>query len=285
MLHPLAKYLTSTEIYTALDIVPPADRFISCQIHPDLLPNLKDFIGGIVNDLDLGGVSCQPMQTLLNSMARIPLQNEDNVSEYGGLATRALEPVVQAIGAAAGLAGPIGVQHDAVDEIVHSRTGGFNLVVVRQSETETGRKSWLPVQVCSDEDKAYSVLLSKAETLSRLFILDATKKQTGAKAMVVKVSVHRVLYQVAISHNAACPPDGYCRRGIWSFLCWIYRDCGTARSASLHLPVFYTYPSLVVSSTDPTCPGLLLLLSPVFKLQNERPSASKRSDRTNAVSS
>ncbi|KAK0229978.1 hypothetical protein EDD85DRAFT_126609 [Armillaria nabsnona] len=236
VLHPLAKYLTSTEIYTALDIVPPADRFISCQIHPDLLPNLKDFIGGIVNDLELGGVSCQPMQTLLNSMARIPLQNEDNVSEYGGLATRALEPVVQAIGAAAGLAGPIGVQHDAVDDILHSLTGGFNLVVVQQSETKTGRKSWLPIQVCSDEDKVYSVLLSEAETLSRLFVLDATKKQTGAKAMVVKLAL-----QMATA----------------------------GAEFGLFFAGYIAIAAQLASSTNPTCPGLLLLLSPVFKLQNE----------------
>ncbi|PBK63951.1 hypothetical protein ARMSODRAFT_522200 [Armillaria solidipes] len=188
-LHPLVKNSTSSEIYTALDIVPPADRFISCQIYPDLLPNLKDFISGMVNDFGLGGVSCQSMQTLLNSMARISLQNEHNVSEYGGLATRALEPVVQIIGAAAGLAGPIGVQHDAVAEIVHSQTGGFNLAVVRQTETENGRKSWVPIQVCSDEDKAYSVFLSKAEALSRPFTLDATEKQTGAKAMVIQLAL------------------------------------------------------------------------------------------------
>lgn len=56
----------------------------------------------------------------------------------------------------------------------------------------------MPIQVCSDGDKPYSdVLLSTAEGLSRL---DMTRKQTGAEAMAVRASLHRVSYEVAISH-------------------------------------------------------------------------------------
>ncbi len=62
--------------------------------------------------------------------------------------------------------------------------------------------------VRSDKDEAYSVLLSKAEELSQSFSLDATKKQTGAKAMTAKVSVLRVSYWVAVSLDAACASDG-----------------------------------------------------------------------------
>lgn len=69
---------------------------------------------------------------------------------------------------------------------------------VTSISTWYGRSSrWVLVQVCSDGDKPYSVLLSTVEGLSQL---DATRKQTGAKAMAVWISLHPVSYEVAISH-------------------------------------------------------------------------------------
>ncbi|KAK0447189.1 hypothetical protein EV421DRAFT_1789295 [Armillaria borealis] len=81
------------------------------------------------------------------------------------------------------------MQHDAVAEIVHSQKGDFNLTVVQQTETENGRRSWVSIQVCFDEDEAYSVPLSKAEEASsRLFSLDTAQKQTGVKDNVARTA-------------------------------------------------------------------------------------------------
>ncbi|KAK0229967.1 hypothetical protein EDD85DRAFT_957095 [Armillaria nabsnona] len=106
-------------------------------------------------------------------MARISLWSEGNsVNEYGRLAAQALNPIVETISAATGLAGPI--------------EGDFNLIVVQQTKTKNGRKPCMPIQ---NEDKAYSV---KAEVLSRPFGIDATQKQIDAKAMIVKLALQMI---------------------------------------------------------------------------------------------
>ncbi|KAF8972300.1 hypothetical protein BDZ97DRAFT_1020038 [Flammula alnicola] len=186
-LHPEAKNKTSPADYSARDILPPEYRYISCQPYPDLLPSLKNFIGGVVNDLRIGSVACQPMQRALNSMAMSSFRAKANVSLYGHDVTTAISPVVEAIATAAGFADPVFVRHDAVVETVYAQTGDFNITVLRETDTEDGRTNRVPMHFCFDQDKAYSVLLEKAEALSGSFSLDATQKQTGAKAMVLKV--------------------------------------------------------------------------------------------------
>ncbi len=69
--------------------------------------------------------------------------------------------------------------------------GDFDITILHDGCRE-------PVVVCSEEDIAYSVLLEKAEDLSRPFSLDVTKKQTGAKAIIVKVSVRRVPLRITV---------------------------------------------------------------------------------------
>ncbi|KAK0478000.1 kinase-like domain-containing protein [Armillaria luteobubalina] len=104
--------------------------------------------------------------------------------------------------------------------------GDFNIIVGRGTETEDGDLELVPLKACSDEDKAYWVLLSKTEALSRSYSLDASQKQTGAKAMIVKLAL-----QMAV--------------------------------AGAEFGFFF------VKSTDLSRPGLTLLLSPAFKLQNK----------------
>ncbi|KAK0449548.1 uncharacterized protein EV420DRAFT_774973 [Desarmillaria tabescens] len=165
--------------YTPLELVPPERRFIFSQLYPDLLLNLKDFISGVVNDLGIGDMPCQSMQSALKDMARVSFQNERQVSEYGGYVTQAVEPVVEAI------AGPtVGVRHEPDGS-------DFNLVIGRD-EIEDCRLDWVPLRVCSDRDVDYSVLLSEAEALSMPVSLDATRKQTGAKAMAMKLALQMV---------------------------------------------------------------------------------------------
>ncbi|KAF8972295.1 hypothetical protein BDZ97DRAFT_1019956 [Flammula alnicola] len=236
-LHPDAKNKTSTADYSARDILPPEYRYISCQPYPDLVPNLKNFIGGVVNDLRIGSVSCQPRQDALDSMAMSSFRAEGDVSQYGSDVTTAVRPVVAAIATAARFAGPIYVLHDSVEETVYAQRGGFNITVVRRrTETEDSRTKSVPIQVCSDADKAYSVLLSKAKALSGSFSLDAAQKQTGAKAMVVKLALQMV---------TAKAEYGFFFGG------------------------FLAIAAQLVHSTDPSRPGMMLLLSPAFKLQKE----------------
>ncbi|KAK0432165.1 uncharacterized protein EV420DRAFT_1772379 [Desarmillaria tabescens] len=234
-LHSEAKSSTSTADYTAKDPPPPKYRFISSRIYPDLLLNLKEFISGVVNDLSIGEASCQSMQHALNNMSEVCFRNETQVSQYGGYVAEAVHPVVEAIAAAAGLAGGIGVKRVPV-AIPQWSLGHFNFIVGRRNKTEDGRFEIVPLKACSDEDKAYWVLLSKTEALSMPFSLDATQKQTGAKAMVVKLALQMV---------AANAEFGFFFGG------------------------YIAIAAQLVKSTDPSRPGLILLLSPPFRLSNE----------------
>ncbi|KAK0229979.1 hypothetical protein EDD85DRAFT_957105 [Armillaria nabsnona] len=191
----------------------------------------KKFIGGVVNDLGIGGVSCQSMQRDLQRMSYMYFQTEAEVSLYGGHVISAVEPVVQAIAEADGLPGRTDVLYEPA---VHSwQRGDFNITVQRKW-LEDGRVRQQRVLVCSEGDKAYSVLLSKAEDFSRPLRLDATKEQTGTKAMAVRLAL-----QMA---NAGA-------------------DYGFSSVDSL--------PSQHSSASLSSSLGTILLLSPVFKLQNE----------------
>ncbi|KAK0470663.1 hypothetical protein IW261DRAFT_1003243 [Armillaria novae-zelandiae] len=159
-----------------------------------------------------------------------------HVSLYTSHSVAAIEPIVQTIAKAAGLQGSIALRYDPVGETVYSQRGDVNIIVEQQEwfKNELVRKQ--RVLVCSDEDRAYSVLLSKAESLSSPLKLDATKEQTNAKAMAVKLALQMV---------TAGADYGFFFGG------------------------FIAIVAPLVHSTDPSHPGTILLLSPVFKLQNE----------------
>ncbi|PBK63953.1 hypothetical protein ARMSODRAFT_1023587 [Armillaria solidipes] len=232
-LHPEAIYSTSTAAYCPRSFFPPEKRPLCCRPYPELLLELKKFIGGVVNDLGIGGVSCQSMQRDLQRMSDMYLWTEAEVSLHGGHVISAVELVVQAISEAASLPGRTNVLHESA---VHSwQRDDFNITVQRKW-LEDGHVRKQRILVCSEGDKAYSVLLSKAEDFSRSLRLDATKEQTGAKAMAVRLAL-----QMA---NAGA-------------------DYG------FFFGGFIAIAAQLVHSIDPSHPGTILLLSPAFKLQNE----------------
>ncbi len=225
-LHPEAIYSISTAAYYARSFFPPEKRPLCCRPYPELLLELKKFIGGVVNDLGIGGVSCQSMQRDLQRMSNMYFRTEAEVSLYGGHVISAVEPVVQAIAEAAGLPARTDVLYEPA---VHSwQRGDFNITVQRKwLEDERVRRQ--RVLICSEGDKAYLVLLSKAEDFSRPLRLDATKEQTGAIAMAVRVSLRLTHNYVDVSHNVARVADGQCRSRLWFFLRWIHCHRSTAR--------------------------------------------------------
>ncbi len=88
-----------------------------------------------------------------------------------------IEPIIQAIAGAAGLNGRIKLSHTPVKDLVFAQKGNFTMTLIQEND---GIEHLL---TCSDKDKAFLVLLSKAEALSGSIHLDATTKQTGAAAM------------------------------------------------------------------------------------------------------
>ncbi len=124
--HPEANNSSATEPYSARDITPPADSSISCRPDPTLLPRLKDFIRGAVDSYGVGGASCQPMQVALNHMRVVAFESTGDVSEYGDYAIAAIEPIVEAIAEAAGIADTISVRRRAVPQ---STKSDFSLLV------------------------------------------------------------------------------------------------------------------------------------------------------------
>ncbi len=206
-LHPDARYSTSTAIYSAQNFAPPQKRPLCCRPYPEMLPKLKNFFGRVVNDLGIGDISCQSMQGNLQHMSEMSFMSEADVSLYGGRIVSAIDPIVQAIAKAAGLPGRTSVLSEAAGRTVYSRRGDFN-ITVRRRWPEDGQVQQQRVLVCSDQDEAYSVLLSKAKDFSRPLKLDATKEQTNAKAMAVRVSLHLASNYGAILHNVARVADG-----------------------------------------------------------------------------
>ncbi|KAK0468619.1 hypothetical protein IW261DRAFT_1518443 [Armillaria novae-zelandiae] len=179
-------------------------------------------------------------------MSSVCFQNENNVSEYGGHVAAAVHPVVEAIATAVGLEGSVCVKHRPVTIPQYSQIGDFSFIVGRRTKTEDGCFEFVPLKACSDEDKAYWVLLSKTEALSRSFSLDAAQKQTGAKAMIVKLAL-----KMAVSDA----------------------DFG------LFFGGYIAIAAQLVKSADPSRPGLTLLLSPPFKLQNRPLPIPKTKER------
>ncbi|PBK63948.1 hypothetical protein ARMSODRAFT_1088300 [Armillaria solidipes] len=224
---PEAKYSSLIAAYTAQDVPSPEDRLLCC--HPDLtlIPRLMEFLIATVKNLDIGSVSCQSTERTFERMHRTEsFQTQFQMGVYVRDCVFAIDPIMNAIAQAAGLSDPnILVNRDSVGEV----GGDFDITILRKG-------CWEPVVVCSEEDIAYSVLLEQAEDLSRPFSLDLTKKQTGAKAIIMKLAL-----QMATA------------KAEYGFLFAGY----IAISAQL------------VRSTDPSRPGRILLLSPVFKLQNE----------------
>ncbi|KAK0227650.1 hypothetical protein IW262DRAFT_548517 [Armillaria fumosa] len=190
-LPPDARYSTETAAYSAQNVAPPERRPLCCRPYPEMLPELKKFLDGVVNDLGIGDMSCQSMLPGLTRMRRISFLSEVDVSEYGHSVVAAIEPIVGVIAKAAGLQGSTGLLHQSVGPAVYSQPGDFN-IIVEQEWLKNGEVQNQHVLVCSDEDKAYLVLLSKAESLSSPLKLDATKEQTNANAMAVKLALQMV---------------------------------------------------------------------------------------------
>ncbi|KAK0460660.1 uncharacterized protein EV420DRAFT_222429 [Desarmillaria tabescens] len=132
-LHPDAKNPTSMppEICTAQDV---AHRPISCRPDSILLPRLIEFLVGLVNSLDIAGVSCRDAS---ESMEMMSFRGEEDVSEYAYEVFSAIHSIVRAI------AGPIGAVRQHVEE-----------TTTLQLPT-----NGVPIQVCSANDKAYYIWL------------------------------------------------------------------------------------------------------------------------------
>ncbi|SJK98200.1 uncharacterized protein ARMOST_01461 [Armillaria ostoyae] len=219
---------TTTTDYSAKDIlIPPTDQPILSRLDVTLIPRLTDFLTSRAGESGIGDVSCQSMLDGLDNMRLSELQDESSVSLYGEYATRVIEPVVRAIASAAGLSGRIKLSRTPVKDFACSQKGNFTMTLIRESD---GIER-LPT--CSDEDKAFSVLFSKAEALSRSIRLDVTTKQTGAAAMAVKLALQMITSRVEY---------GFFFGG------------------------FIAIAAQLVRSTDVSRPGHILLLSPTFKL-------------------
>ncbi|KAK0447174.1 hypothetical protein EV421DRAFT_1901297 [Armillaria borealis] len=226
---------TSTEVYTAQDVAPAEDHPIYCLPDITILPRLMEFLTGLVNSLDIGDVSCQSMQRDLEAMSDVSFQAKCDVSRYGGHVTLAITPVVRVIASASGIPGHYSVEHLYVVDGNWYQRGDYNVTVARKW-VEDEEIQWESILVCSEKDEVYSVLLSKAEELSRPFSPDATKKQAGARAMAAKLALQMV---------AAKAEYGILFAG------------------------YIAIAAQLVRSADSSRPGRILLLSPVFKLQSE----------------
>ncbi|KAK0493339.1 hypothetical protein EDD18DRAFT_1179626 [Armillaria luteobubalina] len=230
-----------TNIHELLNFLPirpklrPEQRPLCCRPCPEMLPELKNFLGGVVNNLGIGDISCQPMQAGLEDMGWMSFFNEVGMDLYCRSILVAIRPIVQAIAEAAGLPGRTGVLCDSFGQTVYSQPGDFN-IAVEHRWLENGQVRKQRVLVCSNEVEAYSVLLSTAEDFSRPLKLDATKEQTHAKAMAVRLALQMV---------TAGADYGFIFGG------------------------FIAIVARLVHSTDPSNPGTILLFSPAFKLQNE----------------
>ncbi|KAK0227660.1 hypothetical protein IW262DRAFT_548931 [Armillaria fumosa] len=232
-LHPDARYSTETTAYSAQHFAPPEKRPLCYRPYPEMLFDLKTFLGGMVNNLVLGDISCQSMQLGLEDMSQTSFLNEVGVDMYRHSIVIAMRPIVETIAKAAGLPGRTSVLYQSFGQTVYSQPGDFN-ITVQHKWLENGQVQKRRILVCSSEDEAYSVLLSKAEDLSHPLILDATKEQTNAKAMAVRLALQMV---------TAGAEYGFIFGG------------------------FIAIVARLVHSTDPSNPGTILLLSPVFKLQ------------------
>ncbi|KAK0473900.1 hypothetical protein IW261DRAFT_1502130, partial [Armillaria novae-zelandiae] len=152
-----------------------------------MLPELKNFLDGVVTDLGIGDISCQSMRLHLELMSGTSFLGKDHMCLYGSHILSAVGHVVQAIAKAAGLQGLTIVLYRPVGQTIYAQ-GGHSNITVEHKWLENGQVRQQTVLVCSEEDEAYSVLLLKAEDLSRPLKLDATKEQTNANAMAVRVS-------------------------------------------------------------------------------------------------
>ncbi len=210
--------------YSAKDILaPPMDQPILSRLDVTLVPRLRDFLTSRVGESGIGDLSCQLMLDGLDNMRLSELQDESSISLYGKYATRVIEPIIQAITGAAGLNGRIKLSCMPVKDLVFSQKGNFTMMLIQENDGI----EHLPT--CSDKDKAFLVLLSKAEALSGSIRLDATTKQTGAATMAIKASLLRVWYHVATSHSVACITDDYFMRRVWLFFQRVHCHCGPAR--------------------------------------------------------
>ncbi|KAK0470370.1 uncharacterized protein EV420DRAFT_110267 [Desarmillaria tabescens] len=220
---------TSTTAYTAHNILtPPADRPLLSRPDPNFVPRLTEFLNSRVAELGISDVSCQSMLQGLELMRILELEDENTVNEYGEYVTRAIDPIVRTIANAANLGGRFNLLRGHVKKFEYSSKSDFTITFVRKNEQGIERTA-----TCSDEDLAYSVLLSKAEELSRPICLDATKRQEGAAAMAVKLALQMITSRVEY---------GFLFGG------------------------FIAIAAQLVRSTDVSRPGHILLLSPAFKL-------------------
>ncbi|KAK0194689.1 hypothetical protein F5146DRAFT_1037109, partial [Armillaria mellea] len=219
LLLPEAKYSSSIAPYTAQVVPSPEDRLLCCRPDLTLIPRLMKFLIATVKNLDIGSVSFKsPQQQSFQTQFQMGMYLQDCVF--------AIDPIIEPIAQAAGLPDHnIYVMPMSVGELGND----FDITIVRRGSSK-------PVVVCSEEDIAYSVLLEKAEDLSRPFSLDVTKKQTGSKAIIVKLALQMVATKAEYGFLFA----GYIAVAVQ-----------------------------LVRSTDPSRPGRILLLSPMFKLQNE----------------
>ncbi|KAK0237571.1 hypothetical protein EDD85DRAFT_789728 [Armillaria nabsnona] len=129
------------------------------------------------------------MQAALDGMKMKILWVQGSMSSYNKLTTLALNPIVKAIAVATGLKGYLNVNHEAVIETRYN----FNISVYK-NWVQDGHIRQESILICSNENKVYFVLLAKAEALSRPFSLDANKKQTGTKAMAVKMQEQNMVF-------------------------------------------------------------------------------------------
>ncbi|KAK0459353.1 uncharacterized protein EV420DRAFT_1539752, partial [Desarmillaria tabescens] len=218
---------TAMEAYTAHNILTvPEDQPILSRLDHTLIPRLTQFISSVVVDFDIGDVSCQSMLQGLQLMRACRIEGENNVSLYGEYSTRAIDPIVHAIAEAAHIDGEFTLHREPVTDLVWpQKCSCFTFTLVGQDDAVKEQD----IRVCSDEDTAYSSLLSRAEELSQSIRLDVTRKQEGAAAMAINLASQMITSRVEYG---------------FFFL-------------------------RLARSTDMSRPGHILLLSPAFRLSGE----------------
>lgn len=224
-LDPTASTRTKVTPFTAQNIPPAEDRPIFWSLDPTLIPRLKEFLALVVDNLNVGDVSCQSMEEILLRMSVLSLRAENTVSLYGEYINTAINPIVRTIANAAHLSGNIVVERSLDGNSTYSEKDQYNFTVIRAANEE-GLAQFENIQVCSDKDEAFSVLLSEAEQLGQTSRLDMTTMQKGAAAMAAKVSLHRLLSRIVVSPPLlACTADDFCTCRVWLFLCRAHCNC------------------------------------------------------------
>ncbi len=179
-LDPTASIATKAAPFTAQNIPLPEDRPISWSLDSTLIPRLKEFFASVVDNINVGDVSCQSMEEILLCLSVLTLKAENTVSLYGEYIDTAINPIVRTIANAAHLSGNAVMERSLGGNSTYSQKDEYNFTIIQRATNEKELTRFENIQVCSDKDEAFSVLLSEAEWPGQPSRLDMTRKQKGS---------------------------------------------------------------------------------------------------------